>query len=94
LYKSLYDLYYSPKTTLTISELRADISQAVKSSKKAPVTILKHGETVTYLLHPSLYEEMMNALEELEDIAAYDKAKARKEDSVLWSEARKDLGLA
>jgi hypothetical protein len=37
---------------------------------------------------------MIEAMEELEDIAAYDAAKARREDSVLWQDARKDLGLA
>jgi hypothetical protein len=46
------------------------------------------------MISPSLYEEMIEAMEELEDIAAYDTAKARKEDSVLWQDARKDLGLA
>ena len=55
--------------------------------------ITRHGEDAAVMISPSLYEEMIEAMEELEDIAAYDAAKARKEDSVLWQDARKDLGL-
>ncbi len=81
-------------TSLTISELRADISKAVKSARKSPIAISKHGEEVAVLMSKSMYEKMLDQLEELEDIAAYDAAKERREDSIPWSEARKDLGLA
>ncbi len=93
LYIILIILYNSHMTSLTISELRADIASAVKSAKKTPVSISRHGEEVAVLISSSMYEAMLEKLEDLEDIAAYDAAKARKEESVLWSEARKDLGL-
>jgi hypothetical protein len=38
-------------------------------------------------------KKMLDAMEELEDIAAYDQAKTRREESTLWVEARKELGL-
>ncbi len=94
LYKSKIVLYYCNMTSLSISELRADISKAVKSAKKNPIEISKHGEPVAVLVSPSLYEKMIGALEELEDIAAFDEAIKRKDESVLWEKARKDLGLA
>jgi prevent-host-death family protein len=81
-------------TSLSISELRSDISRAVKSAKKSPVTILKHGQEVAYLVSPSMYEEMLEALENMEDIAAYDKAKADGDEFIPWDQALKDLGLA
>jgi len=81
-------------TSLTISELRADISKAVKSARKSPIAISKHGEEVAVLMSKSMYEKILDQLEELDDIAAFDAAVARKEDSISWSEARKDLGLA
>ena len=40
------------------------------------------------VISPSLYQEMTEAMEDLEDIAAYDAAKVRKEDSVLWQNTR------
>jgi len=81
-------------TSLSISELRADISKAVKIAKKSPIEISRHGEPVAVLVSPSLYEKMMEAMEELADIAAFDEAIKRKDESIPWEKARKDLGLA
>lgn len=55
--------------------------------------ITRHGIDAAVLVSPSLYEKMIDAMEELEDIAAYDQAKTHREESTLWVEARKELGL-
>lgn len=81
-------------TTLSISELRADIASAVKSTKKSPVEICKHGEPVAFLVSPSMYERMLDAMEELEDIADFDTAMANPTEGIPWEKVRKDLGLA
>jgi prevent-host-death family protein len=81
------------KTSLTISELRAGIAKAVKSARKSPIAISKHGKEIAVLMSKSMYETILDQLEELDDIEAYDAAKARKEESAAWSDARKDLGL-
>jgi len=94
LYKTINISYTLPMTSLSISELRADISKAVKTAKKSPIEISRHGEPVAVLVSPSLYEKMMEAMEELEDIAAFDEAIKRKDESIPWEKARKDLGLA
>ena len=94
MYKTINISYTLPMTSLSISELRADISKAVKTAKKSPIEISRHGEPVAVLVSPSLYEKMMEAMEELEDIAAFDEAIKRKDESIPWEKARKDLGLA
>ncbi|MEI6216717.1 MAG: type II toxin-antitoxin system Phd/YefM family antitoxin [Actinomycetes bacterium] len=81
-------------TSLSISELRSDISSAVKGAQKAPISISKHGEEVAVLVSSSMYEKMISALEELEDIAIFDEAISNKDESIPWEKARKDLGLA
>jgi prevent-host-death family protein len=81
-------------TTLTVSEFRSDISKAVKAAQKNAVSISKHGEEIAVLISASMYEKMLNALEELEDIATFDEAMSGKDESVPWEKARKDLGLA
>jgi prevent-host-death family protein len=80
-------------TTMTISELRADISKVVNSVKKTPVTISRHGEAVAVIISTSMYEQLLDALEELEDIAAYDAAVARNEPTFAYEQVRKELGL-
>ena len=79
--------------SFALSDARRDLPTLVDKSAKEPILITRHGEDAAVMISPSLYEEMIQAMEELEDIAAYDAAKARKEDSVLWQDARKDLGL-
>jgi len=94
LYKIIIVLYNLLMTTLSISELRADISQAINGVKKAPISIARHGEEVAVLISPSQYEKFISAVEELDEILLFDKAMSEKDESVSWEKARKDLGLA
>jgi prevent-host-death family protein len=87
-------MYNLEMTTLSISELRADIARAVSSTKRAPIAISKHGEPVAFLVSPSMYEKMIDAMEELEDIADFDAAMANPSEGIPWEKVRKDLGLA
>lgn len=49
------------------------------------------GKKVSVILPIKDYEKMLEELEELEDIKAYDRAKARKSDPVPFEQAVKDL---
>lgn len=93
MYISLIFMYITHMKSFPLSDARRDLPTLVAKSAGEPILITRHGEEAAILISPSLYEEMLGAIEELEDIAAYDAAKARREDSVLWQVARKDLGL-
>ena len=80
-------------TELSISNARAELPAAIKKSQKAPVHILKHGEPVAVLISPTLYQEMVDAMEELEDIEAFDQAITSSERPIPWDEVKRDLGL-
>jgi len=80
-------------TELSITEARAELPAAIKKSQKAPVHILKHGEAVAVLVSPTLYQEMLDAMEELEDIEAFDQAILNTEKLIPWEDVRKELGL-
>jgi len=49
------------------------------------------GNKLSVILSIRDYEKIMDELEELEDIKAYDKAKARKSDPVPFDQAAKEL---
>ena len=80
-------------STLSISEARAELSIVIARAKKKPVTISKHGKPVAVVIVPSLYEKFVEAMEELEDIEAFDKAIASDEPFIPWEQAKRDLGL-
>ena len=75
--------------SFAISNARRDLPTLVDKSAKEPILITRNGQEAAVMVSPSLYQEMIDAMEELEDIAAYDAAKARKEDSVLWQDDRR-----
>lgn len=78
---------------LSVTDARAELPAAIKKSQKSPVHILKHGEPVAVLISPTLYQEMLEAMEELEDIEAYDEAKASGGTPIPWESVKKELGL-
>jgi prevent-host-death family protein len=78
---------------LSVTDARAELPAAIKKSQKSPVHILKHGEPVAVLISPTLYQEMMEAMEELEDIEAFDQAMLSNEKLIPWDSVKKELGL-
>ena len=80
-------------SVLSVTDARAELPAAIKKSQKSPVHILKHGEPVAVLISPALYQEMLEAMEELDDIAAFDKAVAEKSESFPWEDVKRELGL-
>jgi prevent-host-death family protein len=78
---------------LSVTDARAELPAAIKKSQKSPVHILKHGEPVAVLISPNLYQEMLEAMEELEDIEAFDQAVLSNEKLVPWESVKKELGL-
>ena len=78
---------------LSVTDARAQLPAAIKKSQKSPVHILKHGEPVAVLISPTLYQEMLEAMEELEDIEAFDQAVLSNEKLIPWESVKKELGL-
>jgi antitoxin Phd len=75
--------------SFALSNARRDLPTLVDKSAKEPILITRNGQEAAVMVSPSLYQEMIDAMEEREDIAAYDAAKARREDSVLWQDDRR-----
>jgi len=75
--------------SFAISNARRDLPTLVDKSAKEPILITRNGQEAAVMVSPSLYQEMIDAMEELEDTAAYDAAKARREDSIFWQDDRR-----
>jgi prevent-host-death family protein len=74
--------------SFALSDANQDLSSLIDRAAEEPILITRQGKEAAVVISPSLYQEMTEAMEDLEDIAAYDSAKARKEDSVLWQDTR------
>jgi len=78
---------------LSVTEAREQFPAVLNQAKKKPVRITRHGIDVAVVIAPSLYESLIEAQEELEDIAAFDAAILEKGPNIPWEQVQKDLKL-
>ena len=57
-----------------------------------PVWIKRDGVDVAVVISPELFEELVSAQEELEDIAAIDAAQKDNRPGIPWGQVKKRLG--
>lgn len=85
----LYDIVM---TTMAISEAREKLSDAVEAARTEPVFLERYGQPAAVLVSPERYEELMEALEDAEDVAAFDAAMAEDAANIPWEQVKADLG--
>jgi len=56
------------------------------------VVLERYGRPAAVLVSPDRYEQLLDALEESEDVAAFDAAMAEKGNNIPWEQVRADLG--
>jgi antitoxin Phd len=79
-------------STLTITAFRANLTEAVETAKTEAVILERNGHPAAVLVSPERYNELMDALEELEDAAAVDAALAEGGEPIPWEQVMRDLG--
>ena len=92
----LYDsgdmLYSVVMSTMAVSEAREKLSDAVEAAQTEPVFLERYGRPAAVLVSPERYEELMEALEDAEDVAAFDEAMAEDGANIPWEQVKADLG--
>jgi antitoxin Phd len=77
---------------MPISEARDNLSLVVETSQSEAVVLERYGRRAAVLISPQRYDELMDAYEELEDIAAFDASMAEEGASIPWAQVKADLG--
>jgi prevent-host-death family protein len=93
LYISKVFLYIIAMKQLSVTEAREQFPALLNQAAKKPVWITRHGVDVAVVISPELFEELVSAQEELEDIAAVDEAMLDKSPGIPWEQVQKDLKL-
>ena len=84
-------LYNLTMAKVTMSEGRERLSEMVEVSKNEAVIFERYGRPAAVLVSADRYEEMMDALEEIEDISAFDAAMSEEGDNIPWEQVKHDL---
>jgi len=78
--------------TLTSSDARKNFADTVRRSQVEPVVIERRGQREAVMLAPEEFDRLVEAAEELEDIAAFDSAMAEEGENIPWDEVKAELG--
>ena len=66
----------------------------VEAARTEPVFLERYGRPVVVLVSPERYEQLMEALEDAEDMAAFDAVTDEDGPNIPWEQVKADLGLA
>jgi antitoxin Phd len=81
-------------TTISVSEARENLAGIIDAAQTGPVVLERYGRPAAILVSPERYEQLLDAVEESEDVAAFDAAMAEDGDNIPWEQVRADLGWA
>ena len=75
-----------------VSTARINLAQILDASQSEPVLIERYGKPAGVLISPARHDELLAALEELEDLRAFDEAMAEEGENIPWDQVKADLG--
>lgn len=87
-------MYNRLMSTVSVADARNHLSDVITRSQSEAVFIERRGQRAAVLVSPERYERMLEALEDAEDVAAFDDAMAEEGPNIPWAQVKADLGWA
>lgn len=84
--------YGPPMATMNISAARESLSDAVELAKTEAVFLERYGRPAAVLVSPEQYEKLVAALDDAEDVVAFDAAMDEEGANIPWEQVKADLG--
>lgn len=92
MYETETKLYSNPMATMNISAAREHLPDAVELARTEAVFLERYGRPAAVLISPEQYEKFTTALEDAEDVAAFDAAMDEEGPNIPWEQVKVDLG--
>ena len=92
MYKSATKLYNRIVTRINVSEARDRIAEVIDTAQSEAVVLERYGRPAAVIVSMARYQELLDALEEAEDVAAFDLAMAEEGENIPWDQVKADLG--
>lgn len=87
-------MYTKSMSVISVADARNNFSDVIARSKTEPVFIERRGQRAAVVVSPEQYERMLQALEDAEDVTAFDEAMAEEGPNIPWAQVKADLGWA
>ncbi|GAA1122444.1 hypothetical protein GCM10009582_19600 [Arthrobacter flavus] len=92
MYISVTKMYNEDMSTVSVADARNHLSDVIARSKSEAVFIERRGQRAAVVVSPEQYDRMLDALEDAEDVVAFDEAIAEEGPNIPWAEVKADLG--
>ena len=80
-------------STVNISTARDNLPEVIETARTEAVILERYGRPAAVVVSPERYEQLMNALDEVDDVAAFDEAMAEEGPNIPWSDGKGRSGL-
>jgi antitoxin Phd len=78
--------------TMNISTARESLPDVVELARTEAVILERYGRPAAVLVSPEQYDRLVAALEDAEDVAAFDAAMDEEGPNIPWEQVKADLG--
>lgn len=92
MYVSRSELYDSLMAIFSISQAREHLPAVIETAQAEAVFVERRGRLAGVVVSPERYEQLMTALEDAEDVVAFDEAMAEEGPNIPWDQVKVDLG--
>ena len=79
-------------STMSVSAAHRDLPSAIETARTEAVFLERYGKRTAVIISVERYEQLMDALEDVEDIAAADAAMSDPSPSIPWEQVKAELG--
>lgn len=79
-------------STVSVTEARSHLPEVIERSQREAVFLERRGQVAAVVISPDQYERLMDALEEAEDLVAFDTAISEEGPNIPWAQVKADLG--
>lgn len=80
--------------SIGVAEARKRFADVIEQAQDGPVVVERRGQAQAVVVSPAQFERMREALEESEDVAAFDAAMSEEGENLPWEQVKADLGWA
>ncbi|GAA4622266.1 hypothetical protein GCM10023113_02550 [Cellulomonas oligotrophica] len=85
-------MYIRGMSSVSVTEARSRLPQLIDEARTEAVFLERRGKREAVVVSPEQYDRMLDALEEVEDIAAFDAAMDEEGPNLPWDQVKAELG--
>ena len=76
-----------------LNEVRANLPTMIDQSQKEAIMVTRHGKEAAVIISPSVYEEMLEAWEDAQDLKLIEGSQGDWGAMHKWEDVKRELGL-